>query len=143
MLPISNSLVPTVSKFFDDDWNTIFDWTNRSINSTFPSVNIIDRPEEFIIELAAPGLNKDYFSIEMKNNALHISYEKSDESDEVEKTYRRREFNYSSFYRTFRINGQLIDGDHIQAAYKDGVLYIELPKKDEVKEKPPRMIRIN
>lgn len=143
MLPVKNSLLPNVSKFFDDDWNTLFDWTNRSFNnSTLPSVNIKENGDHFMVEVAAPGLKKEDFNIELNNNLLIISCEKEYSEEDNNDQFRRREFSYTSFRRTFNLDAAIIDQEKIMARYEDGILYLTLPKKEEAKEKPPRMIKI-
>ena len=144
MLPVKNSLLPTVSKFFDDDWNTLFDWKNRGFdNYSVPSVNIIENGDHFIVEVAAPGLKKDDFKIELDNNLLTISCEKEISEETSDDNYRRKEFSYTSFRRTFNLDKEVVDHNNIVAKYEDGILYLSLPKKEEAKEKPPRMIEIS
>ena len=147
MLPIVKSnLLPTVSRFFDDDWNELFDWSNRNYSptySTLPSVNIMENPDNFIVEVAAPGMKKDDFHVELHNNLLTIKSEHSEKHEEKMEKYTRKEFSYNAFQRTFNLNNKLIDDSKIEAKYKDGILSIVLPKKEEAKEKPARSIKIS
>jgi len=147
MLPVKSSLLPTVSKLIDGDWNPVFDWSNRNFSSTsttLPAVNIKETAEEFIVEMAAPGMKKEDFSIELNNDLLTIKSElqQSDESTEKDNYY-RREFSYQSFMRTFNLNNQLVDDQLIRATYQDGILVLSLPKREEAKEKPARTIEIS
>jgi HSP20 family protein len=147
MLPVKNALLPTVSKFFDDDWNSLFDWTNRNFSTTattLPQVNIKETGNEFIIEMAAPGMAKDDFQIELHNNMLTIKSELKKEKEEKEgENYTRREFSYQSFQRSFNLNNRVVDDTKISATYKEGILNLTLPKKEEAKIKPTRLIEIS
>lgn len=107
-----------------------------------PSVNIVEDKESFAIEVAAPGLNKEDFKIDLENNLLTISANKEDEKkDEDEKKYMRREFCYTCFKRSFTLPNTA-DTDKISATHKNGVLVITIPKKEEAKEKPAQNITI-
>jgi HSP20 family protein len=141
MLPIirRNSLFPSiVDEFFGKDFPGLFD-NETGISS--PSVNIIEGKEDFRIEVAAPGLEKDDFRINLLNNVLTISAEKENRHEEKEEKFMRREFSYRQFNRSFSLPGSA-DPERINAAYKNGVLSICIPKKDEAKEKPRREIAI-
>ncbi|MEO1653238.1 MAG: Hsp20/alpha crystallin family protein [Bacteroidota bacterium] len=118
----------TLDRFFNDDLNT---FVGRDFTHHVPAVNIKENDESFGIELAAPGLNKEDFKVNVENNVLTISAEKKEEKTDK---YNRREFAYSSFKRAFRLP-KLVDGEKIKAEYKDGVLNISLPKKEEAKPK--------
>ena len=147
MLPVKSALLPTVSRFFDDDWNTLFDWTNRNYSNTattLPSVNVKENVNEYIVEMAAPGMNKRDFQIEVNNNVLTIKSEIENEKEEKDgDTYTRKEFSYQSFQRSFNLNNDVVDDNNIKATYKDGILGITLPKKEEAKPKPVRTIKIS
>jgi len=106
-----------------------------------PSVNVIEGKEDFRIEVAAPGLEKDDFKISLDNNVLTISSEKEDKQEEKEERYMRREFSYTSFRRSFRLP-QTVEADKISASHVNGVLGITIPKKEEAKVKPVRQIEI-
>ena len=147
MLPVKSSLLPTVSRFIDDDWNSLFDWANRNHStpvSTLPSVNIKETGDEFVVEMAAPGMKKNDFQIELNNNLLIIKCELKNESEEKEADrYTRKEFNYRSFVRSFNLNNRIIDESKIKATYLDGILNLRLPKKEEAKEKPLKLIKVS
>lgn len=119
----------------DSDWNTC------------PAVNIAENKDGYRIELAAPGLSKEDFRINMEKRMLEISSEKQsskeDESNGSENSerYYRKEFVYTSFKRTFSLPNAA-DTDRISASYKDGVLSVSIPKREEAKEKPARVIDI-
>lgn len=146
MLPVRKNILPTVSKFFDDDWNSLFDWSSRNFSdsaTTLPSVNVKETAENFVVEVAAPGMKKEDFKIELENNVLTISSEVQHENEEKEENYTRREFSYQSFQRSFNLNNRVVDDANIAATYQDGILVLTLPKKEEAKTKPSRLIEIS
>ena len=141
----SNGLFPSVPSFFDDFFTRdVFDWSNsnNAQGSSLPAVNIKEDDDDFVVEVAVPGLNKKDFKIELENDVLTISSEKEENKDVEDDNYKRREFRYSSFKRTFSLPENKIDGDKVDANYSDGVLAITLPKREEVKPKPVRSIQI-
>ncbi len=137
----NKDLFPTMFReFFDRD---LFDTANMGFNdSTMPAVNIKESKDDFLVEVAAPGMKKDDFKIELDNNILMISSETEDRQEESkEGQFTRREFSYQSFKRTFTLPNT-VDEKNIKASYNDGILSILLPKKEEAKEKPKRIIKI-
>jgi HSP20 family protein len=145
----TNELYPRIPSFFDDflggglsDW---FDTNVPNRQSSLPAVNIKDTEIEFIIELAAPGMNKEDFSIELEKGVLIISTEKKEtlEENETDDGYFRKEFNYQSFQRRFRMPENVVNVEKIEANYKDGILNVRLPKMKERIEKHSRRIKIN
>ena len=95
-----------------------------------PAVNIKEENDKFVLEMAAPGMKKDDFQINLDNYQLTISSEKKEEKKEQEDNYTRREFLYSSFSRSFTLP-KTVDIEKIKADYKNGILSIVLPKKEE------------
>jgi len=95
-----------------------------------PAVNIKEESDKFILEMAAPGMNKDDFKVNLDNYQLTISAEQKKEKKEKEDSYTRREFVYSSFSRSFTLP-KTIDIEKIKADYKNGILSLALPKKEE------------
>ncbi len=123
----------------------LFDKTNASAGGTsLPAVNVQETKDEFIIEVAAPGMRKEDFNIRLENNVLAISSEReeSHEDQENSKKFSRREFSYQSFQRTMTLPSG-VESDKINASYKDGILYVSIPKKEEMKEKPPKLIKVS
>ena len=107
-----------------------------------PAVNIYEDNEKFEIEIAAPGLEKEDFKIDVKNDYLTVSSEKRDKKEEKEKgKVVRSEFRYSSFQRSFAMPKE-VESSAIKATHKNGILVIELPKKTEMKENLSRQIEI-
>ena len=132
---------------FDDMFKT--DWlggtTNvNSIGTSIPAVNIQETDDHFKVEVAAPGKTKEDFNIELDNDVLTISSEEKKESETSEKNgrYTRKEFSYSTFKRAFGLPDS-VNSEKISASYKDGVLAIELPKREEAKVQAKRMIDIS
>ena len=139
------SIPSLIDNFFSRD---LMDWNNSnfsSTNTTLPAVNILENDESYEIEVAAPGMKKNDFQIKLDNNQLTISSERKMENNErhSDGNYYRREFSYQSFRRTFTLPEQEIEGDKISANYSDGILKVNLPKKEEVKPKPAREIKIS
>ena len=108
---------------------------------TLPAVNIIEGKEDFRIDVAAPGLNKEDFKISLENNVLTVSSEKEEKQEANEEKVMRKEFSYYSFSRSFTLP-QTVNADKIKATHKAGILQVVIPKKEEAKEKPSREIKI-
>jgi HSP20 family protein len=140
MLPMTRNNWPSlVDEFFGKDLLGNFIDGFTGVNT--PAVNILDEKDDFRIEVAAPGLKKDDFKIDLNNNVLTISSERTDEREDKKERYMRREFSYSSFKRSFTLP-DTAQVDKISANHKDGILQITIPKKEEAKVKPPRQIAI-
>ena len=138
----NDAFFPTVwEDFFDRDWFNTPSIAHTGVS--VPAVNIKESDEGFGVEMAVPGMKKEDFKVDLDHNLLTISAEeKSEESEkDAEGKYTRREFNYRSFKRTFTLP-ESADAEKIQATYKDGVLAINIPKKEEAKPKPVKMIEI-
>lgn len=101
--------------------------------ATVPAVNITETPNEYKVSLAAPGIKKEDFKIDVDGNRLTISAEKEEKLEEKEGTYTRREFNYTTFSRSFTMPED-VQFDKVDARYVDGVLELMLPKKEEAKK---------
>ena len=141
----NGNLLPMI---FDDFFNRdVFDWNNSNYsdtNTTIPAVNIKETAENYEVQVAAPGMTKDDFKVELDGNSLTISSEKSQQNEQKEgERYSRKEFSYQSFQRTFNLQKDVVDIDKIQAKYDNGILHLLIPKKEEVKQKPPRRIQIS
>ena len=165
-----------INSFFSKDlMDELF---TPTFNGTAPAVNVREDEEGYYIEVAAPGMKKSDFKLNLDHNRLTISAEKREENefdsyedqdnkgDQDSKNqkgqkkagkqeqgqeqqqnrkkgkYTRREFSYSSFQRTFTLP-TTVNGEKINATYTDGVLEVELPKREEAKVKPSRTIEIS
>jgi HSP20 family protein len=127
----------TLPVLFDDffrPWNEWFD-TSGLMGKTLnvPAVNIKDNRDDFIVSMAAPGMRKDDFRIDVEGNMLTISCEKEEKKEEKETKFTRKEYNYSSFSRSFTLPDE-VNREKIDARYEDGVLKLSLPKKEEAKK---------
>lgn len=144
----NGNLFPAIPSLIEDFLTRdLFD-TNahwKSNGTTLPAVNVNETNEEFIIEVAAPGMKRGDFHVELDNNMLTISAQREDTKEEKQNgsLYTRREFSYQSFQRSFALPENKIEGDRIAAKYTDGILYISVPKKEEAKVKPPKQIAIS
>lgn len=123
-------------------WDLLSDFFDFETGTSVPAVNIVEGKDDFRIELAAPGLDKKDFQIDVQNNMLIISSERQMEEEKKDEKFMRREFSYSSFRRSFSLP-QSVDNEKISASHKDGVLTIIIPKREEAREKPARKISIN
>ena len=143
----NGNLLNQFPTLFDDFLNRdIFNWglTNFSdTNTTIPAVNIKETPDNYEVEMAAPGMTKKDFKVQLEGNTLTISSEKATErEDKDEVRYTSREFSYQSFSRTFNLQKEVVDTENIQAKYEDGVLHLLIPKKEQAKQKQPKLIEI-
>lgn len=134
--------VPGRDKFFTRDVDHWF--TNEKNKALLPAVNVKEKESGYELEVAAPGRKKEDFKIELNQDVLTISSEKEHKKEEKDKdgTYTQREFSYQSFSRSFRLPKGKVDGEKIQARYENGILHLSLPKKEEAKPKPARLIEI-
>lgn len=139
-----NGFAPSTPSFFDDTvLRDIFGWDNwSSQGNTLPKVNILETNEAFIVEMAAPGMKKEDFHVELDNDTLIIQSEHSYERNDENTSFTRREFSYQSFKRSFYLPNT-VEADKIKASYKDGILMLEIPKKEEAKRKPVKSIEIS
>lgn len=112
----------------------------KSTAKSRPAVNIIETEDDYRIELAAPGLGKEDFNLNLENSVLTISAEKEIEQKEDEK-YTRREFDYGNFAHSFSLS-EAIDLEQIKASFNQGILVVTLAKKEEAKPQPAKKIEI-
>jgi HSP20 family protein len=135
MFPAFNSMV---NDFFRDD--DFFEHRFRMMKT--PAINVLETDEAFKLEVAAPGMKKDDFKLEVENGYLFISAETKFEKEESEEDYTRKEFNFSTFKRSFWLP-EGVKEDKIKATYKEGMLYVNLPKAVVKKVEPKKMIPIS
>lgn len=145
----TGNLPSLIENFFSRDMNDFF---SQTAMQNVPAVNVIEHNDGFRIEVAAPGLKKEDFKLNLNHNNLTISAYREERQEQPageggqqeqsrSEKYARREFSYTSFQRTFMLPNS-VDNERIQANYEDGVLKIEMPKREEAKVKPPRQIEI-
>lgn len=138
MLPIlhRDSWLPDV---FDDFFNT--DYMPRA-NATAPAINVLENEKAYTVELAAPGLTKEDFKVNLDNDGnLNIKMEQKQKDEEKRAHYLRREFSYSKYEQTLLLPDD-VDKEQIGARVNDGVLYVTLPKKDMNVTKVQRSIEV-
>ena len=127
-----------LSNLFDDEFFPVLQ--NRS--TSIPAVNISEDEKKYNLELAIPGMDKNDLKIDINEDVLTISSESKNETEESWNGYKRKEFSYSSFCRSFYIP-ENVNRDAIEANYKDGILTIGLSKQEEEKSKIARQINIS
>lgn len=140
----------TFPSFFEDfPGKGLFDWLDTagigqlSDRSTLPRVNVVETGTDYKVEMAAPGMKKDDFKVQLDNNTLVIEAEKTtDPASETNEGYTHREFSYSAFRRSFYLPNT-VEGDKIEAKYADGILTLLIPKREEARQKPVRTIQIS
>ncbi|MCB0637317.1 MAG: Hsp20/alpha crystallin family protein [Lewinella sp.] len=141
----NSDFFPTVNRVFDDLFATDMpEWTRRNAavsGSTLPAVNVKETEDDFRLEVAVPGMRKDDFTVEVKDGILTITGQREQKDEQTKANYTRREFSYTSFRRRFTLP-ESADDAKISAAYTDGILEVVLPKKEEAKPQPVRLIEI-
>ncbi len=140
MTLVKNNNTPFVGLFdelfnqFPNTWGR--DWQHE--HSHAPAVNIYESNDAYLLELNAPGRNKEDFKVNIEKGLLTISYEKKENLEQKDQKTLRREFSYRSFKRSFSLD-EKINAEGIQARYDNGVLKLTLPKKEEVKVSPKQI----
>jgi HSP20 family protein len=140
-----SSIPSLLNDFLTDDWlnSSLMNW--RSAGASLPAVNVLETNDNFMIEVAAPGMKRDDFKVELDNNVLTISSSQENNREEKgrEGEYTRREFSYQAFQRSFSLPEAKVDGAKITAKYTDGILHVTVPKREEAKVKPARQIAVS
>lgn len=148
---INNSKNGSVKNLSHNNWSNFMDdffglqtpptaFPNAGIS--LPKVNIRETKDDYFVDLAVPGIQKEDINIDLDNDVLTISADTNADGSKHEENYTRREFKYASFKRTFTLPDSINYGK-IEAEYKDGILSIQLPKREEAKPKPARTIKIS
>ncbi len=135
------SEVPSIFDDFNVLRNLFHQGVAKPVHSS-PSVNVKETDAAYELEIAAPGLSKEDFKIDIEGQLLTISSEKETKEEEKEKTYTRKEFSYTSFKRSFNLPERTVEADKITAKYTDGVLQLYIPKIEEVNNKLSKRINI-
>ena len=133
-------LTSTFNDFFEP-WNEWFQDGMLGKSLTLPNVNISEDKTNYNLELAAPGLHKKDFKIDVNGNMLTISAQKEENKEENEEKYTRKEYNYSSFSRSFTLPDE-VQLDKIEATYDGGILKLALPKNEKATMKNHKAIMI-
>ena len=141
-------MLPTFSRrsfmpfYMPDIFEDSFFPVRTTVNSFKPAVNIREDDKNYVLDFAIPGIDKKDLKIDINEDVLTISSESKNESEENKDGYKRKEFSYSSFCRSFYIP-ENVTRDKIEANYKDGILTVGLPKEEEEKNKISRQITIS
>lgn len=148
MVKHERDLFPAMPSFFeellDKDWLT-WPFGSERTSGSVPAVNVKETDKAYALEVAAPGMTKQDFKVQLDNNRLIISAEKENKEEESDENrgYTRREFRYQSFVRTFNLPESVVNNEQIAANYKDGILHITIPKSEEARLKNVRQIQIS
>lgn len=128
-----------INKTFDGLMNELFNEFPATFGKTmredvlnFPPVNITEKNDHYHLELSVPGMEKSDFVVKMEGNTLTVSAEKKEEKNDSTDKVIRREFSFKSFKRSFTVDDK-IDAGNISAKYENGILKLDLAKKEEVK----------
>ena len=139
-------MLPSFRSTFDElfDFDGFFDEPRMRMPrmANLPAANIRELDEEYLVELAVPGLNKEDFHVEVDDHTLEIKVEKESESSEEKEKYTRKEYDYTAFYRSFTLPEE-VKADSIKAEYNDGVLRIHLPKTEVARKRPLKEISVD
>ena len=145
---IKNSGMSPIASIFDEFMSRdLMDWSDKNfsaIGSSLPSANLKETDNKIEVELAAPGMKKNDFNVEIENHMLTISSEKKEEKEKKRKkdNYYRKEFNYQSFSRSFSLP-DYADENSVKANYKDGILDIDIAKKEAPQKSAAKKIAIS
>jgi HSP20 family protein len=142
------AMLPTIARrnfrpfymgsIFDNDFFPVMSANTNSM----PAVNIKEDEKSFMLDLAVPGIDKKDLKIDINEDLLTISSETKNDSEENKDGYKRKEFSYTSFCRSFQIP-ENVNREKIEANYKDGILSVSLPKFEEEKNKISRQVKIS
>ena len=133
-------LTSVFSDFFEP-WSEWFQDGAGGKSLTLPKVNITEDKKSYNLEVAAPGLHKKDFKININGNVLTISAEKDENKEEKEEKYTRKEYNYSSFSRSFTLP-EAVEQDKIDASYDGGILKLSLPKNEKAAQKNHKTVSV-
>jgi len=110
--------------------------------TSVPSVNVLEGESSFTLEIAAPGLSKEVFNVEVEKDTLIISAEVKQADVKEGEKYTRKEFSFQSFKRSFRLPENQVDVEQIEGKYENGILRIVLPKMVEEEQKTNKRVSI-
>lgn len=130
-----------IENFFSetDDFLKSWDW---NLSSDVPAVNVREEDKNYVIEVAAPGMKKEDFKVELDNGVLMIGAKAEESKEEKDNGYVRREFSYRNFQRSFWMP-ESVTADDIKANYEQGVLKLTVPKVALPGTTPSKAIQIN
>ncbi|AYL97361.1 Hsp20/alpha crystallin family protein [Mucilaginibacter celer] len=126
----NGSLMPGFNDVFDSIFNDTF--FNDRLTSRVPAANISETEDHYHVELAAPGLKKEDFKLSLDRNVLNVSVDQQSQNNDNHKNYSKREYSYTSWVRSFTLP-ESANPDNIEATYTNGVLNIDIAKREEAK----------
>ena len=132
----NNWLPSLIDEMFNNDYSG-----GTAMRTSHPAVNIAENDEGFHLEMIIPGFTKEDVAIEVDKDVLTISSEVQEENEERTEQFTRKEFVKKSFKRSFNLP-ETVNQDSIKGSYENGILSIELPKKEEALPQPKRMISL-
>lgn len=134
LVKVNSPIAKSFDGFFNDFFNEVPSFGKKLSEDVFgfPPVNIVESANAYHLDVAVPGMEKTDFNLKLDGNLLTISAEKKEESKDENTKSIRREFSYKSFKRSFTLD-EKIDAANIAARYENGILKVELPKKEETK----------
>ena len=146
LLAKSGEMVPSIFNDFFRPWEPLFDTHGGSLLNNLnpvniPAVNIVEGKTSYEVSLAAPGMKKDDFTIDVEGNTLTVSAATEEKKEEKDEKYTRKEYNYSSFSRSFALP-EWVNKEKIDASYENGLLKLVLPKTEEAKKLSARHIAV-
>ena len=136
-LKFNQPTLKTLDSFLDNLLSDLPVANTNGMNA--PAVNICETNDNYELEFNAPGRKKEDFKITVDKNILTVSFEKKEEQAEEKRQFIKREFSTQSFKRSFTLD-EKINADAINAKYENGILYLTLPKKEEVKVMPKEIV---
>ena len=125
---------PKLPSLLDNFFNSDISDFLGNWEGTVPSVNVSETSDDYRIEMAAPGMVKENLDVKIENELLVITGNQQEQKEDHQNKYHRREFSYQSFQRSFHLP-EGIDIERIEATYKEGILSVRLPKKEEIKKR--------
>ena len=129
---IDRPITSLIDNFFGRDISDyLVDWKGAQ-----PAVNILETKDDYRVEVAVPGMTKEDFDVKLDNDVLVITGKKEESKEDKKGNYMRREFSYSSFQRSFHLPAGAVDSEKVEANYKDGILLVTVPKKEQAKVEP-------
>ncbi len=135
------NLFPALSDFFETDKWLSPEKFFKGFHASLPAANVSETDKEYKVELAIPAFKKEEVKVNLENEVLTISAENKTEKEEKNKKFTRKEFSYGSFTRSFQLP-KAADREGIEAKYENGLLKLEIPKKEEAVKQAKKEIKV-
>ena len=127
------------NRLFNETFSRAFGDEEAPVRSWAPAVDILENEGNIVLKAELPGIDPKDVEVRVEDNTLYLKGERKFEKEVKEENYHRVERSYGSFARSFALPGS-IDSEKVQAEYKDGLLTLTIPKREEAK---PKTIKIN